>query len=514
EEQVLLRRLSIFAGGWTLQAAEETVGTSEDAWEEDVLELISMLVDKSLVIAEVRAEDLRGYKLLEPVRQYARERLEESGEADAFRHRHAEFFLELAEEVAPELTAANQRAWAERLEADHDNLRAALSWSLEREPEMALRLAAKLARFWEMQARFVEGSEWLEAALRQSGRAELTIDVATRAKLLSEAGTFAFHRADFDRAVELHGEALKLYRQLGDDSGVAFALMCLGVQHFEKGDYERAAPYLEEALVVSRRSGNIRNIAGTLHNLAEVERQRGNYERAKALGMESIALAREIEDDWGLSMAVGWVGMLAVWSGDEHDLAERFLKEGLSLNRKIGNWAYIAYCLEGFAGLAGAREQGMRAARLWGAAEALRTNIGAPLPPEPRSYYERSMAAARVLLGEIAWESAFAQGMAMSAQEAAEYASSEEVVPAPESPPTGEETVAPLTTDPLTAREREVAAMVAQGLSNRQIARELFLSERTIEAHVSKILRKLDLTSRTEIASWATEQRLIVPEPA
>jgi non-specific serine/threonine protein kinase len=124
------------------------------------------------------------------------------------------------------------------------------------------------------------------------------------------------------------------------------------------------------------------------------------------------------------------------------------------------------------------------------------------------------MAAARVLLGEIAWETVFADGMAMSAQEAAEYASSEEVVPAPESPPTGEETVAPLTTDPLTAREREVAAMVAQGLSNRQIARELFLSERTIEAHVSKILRKLDLTSRTEIAAWATEQRLIVPEPA
>ncbi len=155
----------------------------------------------------------------------------------------------------------------------------------------------------------------------------------------------------------------------------------------------------------------------------------------------------------------------------------------------------------------------MRAARLWGAAEALRPSLGAPLPPEPRSYYERSMSAARALLGEGAWKAAFAQGMAMSVEEAAEYALSEEVAPAPVSPPVGRETDEPLT-DSLTAREREVAAMVAQGLSNRQIAQELYLSERTIENHVSKILRKLELASRTEIAAWATERRLLAPEPA
>jgi non-specific serine/threonine protein kinase len=513
EEQVLLRRLSVFAGGWTLEAAEETVGTSENTWEGDVLELLSMLVDKSLVVAEVRAGDVVRYRLLEPVRQYASERLEESGEVDTFRRQHAEFFLELAEEAAPQLTGAHQQEWTNRLEADLDNMRAALSRSLENEPETALRLAGALARFWEMRARFLEGSEWLEAALRQSGRAEMATDVATRAKLSSEAGTFAFHRADFDRAIALHGEALELYRQIEDDSGVAFALVCLGAQHMEKGDHERAAPFLEEALELSRRIDDKRTTAGTLHNLADVERQRGNYERAKALGMESVALAREIEDTWLTAMCVGWVGMLAVWSDKEHDQAEGYLKEALALNRELGNWAYGAYCLEGFAGLAGAREQGMRAARLWGAAEALRTNIGAPLPPEPRSYYERSMSAARALPGEGAWEAAFAQGMAMSAEEAAEYALSEEVAPAPESPPVGRETDEPLT-DPLTAREREVAAMVAQGLSNRQIAQELYLSERTIENHVSKILRKLNLAARTEIAAWATERRLIAPNPA
>jgi predicted ATPase/DNA-binding SARP family transcriptional activator/DNA-binding CsgD family transcriptional regulator len=509
EERVLLCKLSVFAGGWTLEAAEETVGASEDVGEEDVLELLSKLVEKSLVVTEVRAGEVIRYRLLEPVRQYTGERLEESGEAEAFRRRHAEFFLALAEEAAPELLGEHQRAWAERLEADHDNMRSALSWSLEREPETALRLAGALARFWQMRAYFLEGSAWLEATLRQSDR----VEAATQAKLSSEAGTFAFYRADFDRAIVLHGEALKLYRELGYDGGVAFALLCLGAQHCEKGDYELAAPYLEEALAISRRIGDKPNTAGTLHNLAEVERQRGNYERAKALGMESIALAREMEDKWRVARVVGWVGLAAVWSGEEYDLAEVLLKEALTLDWELGSWAYGAYCLESFAGLAEARGQEGRAARLWGAAEALRNNIGAPLPLDVRLLYESSVAAARAKLGEAEWEAAFAEGMAMSAEEAAEYALSEEIVPAPESPPSGVKTDEPPTTDPLSAREREVAAMVAQGLSNRRIAQELFLSERTIENHISKILRKLGRSSRTEIAAWAIQQRLIAPQP-
>jgi predicted ATPase/DNA-binding SARP family transcriptional activator len=391
EERVLLRRLSVFAGGWTLEVAEEAVGTNEDVGEEDVLELLSRLVDKSLVVAEVRAGEVRRYRLLEPVRQYAGERLEESGETEDFSGRHAGFFLALAEEAEPELAGAQQQEWAERLETDHDNMRAALSWSLEKEPETAFRLAMALARFWERRVRLVEGSAWLEAVLRLSDGA----DTAVRAKLSSEAGTFAFHRADYDHAIVLHGEALELYRQAGDDSGVAFALLCLGAQYFEKGDPEQAAPFLEEALALSRRIGDKQNTAGTLHNLAEVERQRGNYERAKTLGMESLSLSREMEDQWRLAMIVGWVGLLEVWNGDDHESAEGFLEEALALNRGLGNWAYGAYCLEGFAGLAGARGQGERAARLWDAAEALRSNIGAPPSLDARPLYERSMASAR-----------------------------------------------------------------------------------------------------------------------
>jgi predicted ATPase/DNA-binding SARP family transcriptional activator/DNA-binding CsgD family transcriptional regulator len=505
EERALLRRLSVFAGGWTLEAAEEAVGPSEDAGEEDVLELLSKLVDKSLVVTEVSGGEVRRYRLLEPVRQYAIERLEASGEAEAFRHRHASFFLALAEEAAPQLSGAQQQAqaWAERLEEEHDNMRSALSWSLENEPETAFLLGGALARFWEMRAHFVEGSAWLESALRQSDRADAATDAATRAKLLSEAGTFAFHRAHFDHAIELHGEALELYRQVGDDGGVAFALMCLGAQHFEKGDHERAAPFLEEALELSRKIGDKQNTSGTLHNLAEVERQRGNYERAKTLGMESIALSREAEDQWHLARVVGWVGMLAVWSGDDHDLAETFLEEGLTLSRDIGNWPYVAYCLEGFAGLAGARGQGALAARLWGAAEALRSNIGAPPSLDARPLYEPSKAAVRTRLGEEAWEAAFAQGSAMSAEVAADYALSEEVVPTPEEDSLADRRPA----DPLTSREEEVAELIAQGLTNRRIAEELFLSERTVHRHVSKVLKKLGLGSREQVAAKLDERR-------
>jgi predicted ATPase/class 3 adenylate cyclase len=416
-EQLLFARLAVFSGGRTLEAIEAICDARGDL-PMDALESVSSLLDKSLLRQEEGPEGEPRFVMLETIHEYARERLQVSGEAEQTRRLHAEYFLALAEEAEPELSGADQLACLERLEAEHDNMRAALSWSLENEPETALRLAVALARFWEMRARFLEGSAWLEAALLQSDRA----DSATRAKLLSEAGTFAFYRTDFDHAIELHGEALELYRQVGDDNGVAFALLCLGAQHMEKGDHERAAPFLEEALALSRRIGDKRNIAGTLHNLGEVERQRGNYERAKALGMESIALLREIKDDYNLSMVVGWVGLLEVWSGDEPDLAEGFLKEALALERELGYWAYGAYCLEGFAGLAGAREQGARAARLWGAAEALRTNIGAPPSLDARPLYERSMAAARAQLGEAEWEEAFAEGMAMAPEEAAEYA--------------------------------------------------------------------------------------------
>jgi hypothetical protein len=144
--------------------------------------------------------------MFETIHEYARERLEASGEAEEIKRLHAEYFLTLAEGAEPELTGPDQLACLERLEAEHDNTRAALQWSLEKEPETAFRLAGMLARFWEIRSNFSEGSRWLEAALRQSGRPNTITEAATRAKLLSEAGTFAFYRADYDHATALHGK--------------------------------------------------------------------------------------------------------------------------------------------------------------------------------------------------------------------------------------------------------------------------------------------------------------------
>jgi DNA-binding CsgD family transcriptional regulator len=200
------------------------------------------------------------------------------------------------------------------------------------------------------------------------------------------------------------------------------------------------------------------------------------------------------------------MGLLTVFSGDDHDLAEGFLKEALVLSRELGDWASGAYCLEGFAGLAGAKAQGGRAARLWGAAEALRKTIGAPLSSEGRLYFERNMVAARAQLGEAAWEAAFAQGMAMKLEEAVEYALSEDE-PSMIASRTPEQTSATAHPSALTRREREVAKLVARGLTNRQIAEELVLSERTVENHVRNILKKLKLSSRSEVAAWVEAQR-------
>jgi predicted ATPase/class 3 adenylate cyclase len=416
-EQVLFGRLAVFSGGRTLEAIE-AVCEGQGELAVDPLEGVSSLVDKSLLRQEEGPNGEVRFVMLETIQEYALERLESSGEAQEVRREHAHYFVGQAEGAEPELSGAEQLACLERLEAEHDNFRAALTWSLEREPETALRLAVALAGFWEKRCYFSEGSGWLEAALRISERA----DSATRAKLLSEAGTFAWHRGDYQQATVFHGEALALYRELGDEGNAAFALMCLGVQDLEQGEHERARPYFEEALALSRELGDKRTIVYALHNLAEVARHTGYYEQARTLGMETVYVSREMDDKWTVARNFVWLGMVMAYKGDDYEEAAGFLEEGFALLREVGDWEWVAYALDSFAGIAGAKAQGERAARLFGAAEALRKSIGAPLHPTERPDYERSVAAARSQLNETAWKAAFAEGSAMSAEEAAEYA--------------------------------------------------------------------------------------------
>jgi tetratricopeptide (TPR) repeat protein len=173
-------------------------------------------------------------------------------------------------------------------------------------------------------------------------------------------GSFAFHRGDYERASVFHGEALTLYGELGDEHGVAWALMCLGAQEVEQGHHERAKPLFEAALTFSRRLGDRRTVAYALHNLGEVARHSGEYERAKTLGVETLSVFRETDDEWCVARTLAWLGTVTMYKSDDLEAAADFLREGLVLNRDVGNWEWVAYSLENFGALAGVKSQGAR----------------------------------------------------------------------------------------------------------------------------------------------------------
>jgi predicted ATPase/DNA-binding SARP family transcriptional activator/DNA-binding CsgD family transcriptional regulator len=545
EEKKLFWRLSVFAGGWTLDAAEG-VGWDNDIEQGETLDLLSGLVDKSLVISEPTEDGGVRYRLLEPVRQYALEKLEESRNADSVRRRHSEYFLALAEAAEPELWGPEDNAWLERLEAEHDNLRAALSWTLERrEAEPALRLSGALWRFWITRAYYEEGRRWFEGALEKGER------TTARARVLAGLGHLALWQGDLGRAKTAAQEGLKLSKEAGiEGMFVADFLIVLGESLKRKGDNERAKEHLEAALVLSREAGDRRGIAWSLGSLANVSSKQGDHERAKELYEEGLSLSRELggaetigvqllslgyefllEGDHeratalneeaaallrnrgyrtGLEIALVNLGWAALVRGD-HNRAAEHLKESVVLSKELGDRSTAVESVEGLACAAGARGEGERAARLFGAAQGLYEAEGYNRAPRELALREPYLADARSRLDGALWGTKLEEGRAMTLEEAIQYALSEEEGGAPSSPPPeqsrSEQPAA------LTRREEEVAALVTQGMSNRQIASELHLSERTVENHVSKILRKLRLASRAEIAAWATHQSLIAPNP-
>jgi tetratricopeptide (TPR) repeat protein len=334
-EQALCRRLALFAGGCTLEAAEAVCGGGVPA--ETVLEGLTALVDQSLLRAEEQGNAAPRLGMLETIREYAPECLAASGAEEAVRREHAAYYLALAEAAEPKLTSPEQRRWLACLETEHDNLRAALHWSTSHQPEIGLRLPGALWRFWMVRGYLSEGRGWLEDLLARSGG----VAAPVRAKGLRGAGGLAFFQGDYGRAAALSEEELTLFRNLGDTRGSAFALYNLGLVAYRQGDYGRASALLEEALALFRDLGDTQNIGIALSNLGEVARAQGDYGRASALLAEALVLLQEVSDKWA-----------------------------------------IADCLERLARVACAQAQTERATRLCGAAAALRTAIGAPLPPD------------------------------------------------------------------------------------------------------------------------------------
>ena len=520
-ERKLFWRLSVFADGWTMEAAE-AVGAGEGIDKEEVLDLLLRLVDKSLVVVETRAEGAPRYRMLEPVRQYAAQHLEESGEAGETRSRHAAFFLALAVEAEKNTGGEQHALWLERLEREHDNFRVALSWAVERgNAELGVRLSAALGGFWFIRGHFSEGHRWLKETLENScPTTELDHDTTTdlaRAKALIYSGWLAWERGDYEQSKKFSEEGLRLSRELGDEANTAAALYSLGVVAMIETEFERAAALFEEAIPLQRELGDTVGLARSITMLGLLAATQRDHVRAQALHEEGLPLAREAGDGLAIAFSLG-LGANAALIREDHRRVRELCKEGLELSWQMGYKHALVLILLVPTASAQAQGKPIRSARLWGAAEALRESFGVTFSPVERHFYGPYIAAARAQLDEETWEAAWAEGGAMTPEQAIEYALAEEkeeeeeppALPGasvPELPPTDR------SAGVLTRREEEVAVLVARGLTNRQISEELTLSERTVHAHVRKILKKLGLSSRTQVATWVAEQQRVPPDP-
>jgi predicted ATPase/DNA-binding NarL/FixJ family response regulator len=499
KERVLFRRLSVFAGGFTLEAAE-SICAGEELQRDEVLELLSQLVDKSLVVAQERDGAAR-YRLLETIRQYGRERLEEVGEAAHVREQHAEYYLAVAEEAEPELKGERQVTWLERLETEHDNLRVAMAWLLGRgESKVATRLGWALWLFWGIRTHLAEGRRSMERALSASGSVAMT--ASARARALFVAGMMANYQGDHLSAEPLVQESLRLFKELEDKVGTAYALSNAGYVALGRGRYQQAMAVIEEAADLFLEEGEKWGAAIELGFLAVAWRNQGDHERAKRLAERGLAISREIGERQATTSALYTLAILAQTEGED-ERARDLLEEGLKLSAELGNEADVAHCLERLASMYGAEGKIVRAARLWGAEETLLEKLeDAVYTYVPDRLLHRSqVAAARSQLDEAAWTAAWTEGRVMSLEQAVEYALEQEQAPEPAAP---EPHLAGLS-----AREADVLRLVAKGLTNAEVAEKLFLSSRTVDWHLSSIYRKLGLHSRTEASRFASEHGLL-----
>ena len=578
-EQALLRRLAIFAGGFTLDAAEQ-MGR---------LDQLTSLVDKSLVQVDEGDDGERRYRLLETFRQYGLEKLIEHGELAEARDRHRDYFLALAEGVAPALNERADSTLLTRLEREHDNLRAALGWCLD-EPgtgrdgptadeddqrssraALGVRLAAAIWRFWWLRGHLGEGRRWLARSLAAPSTDASPAVLAARDLALLGLANLSAYQGDYRAAVAHMTEKLAFCRETGNHRGVVVALHRLGFYVMHLGELERGARLCEESVALGRQLAHPPTLAGALHTSGIVWYVLGRFEQSVALSAEAIGLFREIgnvnpiayalrsqsratadlgdpvkatrlaEEGLHISQKVGDrrgiiesykdLGRFALLTGDV-DRAIGLLSMGLTICQQMEDRWLATICITILAGVKiaqgirtprhgtagrppvdGAREHLLDAARLFGMAERLRDPGGLDLPSDVQTTYDRDLALLRERLGGSVFTQAWAEGRAMSWEQAVAYALA--ITAPPESDPPGAGSASAVNGDPeaarLTPREQEVAMLIAEGHSNRQIAEALVLSERTVDSHVRNIMGKLEVSSRARIAAWAVQHGLDEP---
>ena len=457
-ERKLFRRLSVFVGGCTLEAVEAVCDTTNDLGL-DLLDGMASMVDKSLVQQVKQAEGESRFAMLGTIREYGLEHLAADGEEAPARRAHAAYCLVLAEEGAPEGTDAERTAWLNRLEAEHDNFRAALEWLIQSgDAEWGLRLGAALFRFWEMREHLTEGRDRLTKLLKLEGAGARP---KTRRNALFAAGVLAGEQGDYPSAHALFEESLELARELEDERGVAVSLNALAVNARDRGDLAASRALFEESLTRWRELSDLMAVARSLSNLANVTKLQGDYALARSLYEECSSIFRKLGDRTGMAWSLDYQGDVARAQGDAA-AARSLYEEGLGIFRELGDrWGMagtladlgnlardqkdyatshslygqsirifqelehkrgIARLLECFAFSAAAQLQPERSLRLAGAAAALRQILGAPLSPPEQVEFERILDRARQALTSTAGAAAWMEGWVMPVERAIEEA--------------------------------------------------------------------------------------------
>ncbi len=423
KEQKLFRRMAVFQGGRTLEAVAAVCDAEGDLGI-DVLDSVESLVVKNLL---KQTDDLRGeprFVMLETLHEYSRDKLEESGESDKLAHRHAEFFLSLAETAGEQLTGSNTKKYLDQLEAEHDNIRAALAWGISRQQvTVALRLCGALWRFWQIHSHFTEGRQWSESTLTAFGH-DAAQDMTTARQLALvcySAAVLALRQNDRSGMIELYEQVLTLSEQTGEQRLMAWALNDLAIDCMQIGDLSRSQELMEKSLQVKRALGDAYDIGVALLNLSEVQRLQGNNVQAIELLEENILLLRNAGDLYYLGISVMNMG-LARYTLGTYATAVASFKEAILIFEDLGDKLRIAGSLAAFGCVFAKKGELERAAWLFGAAASLLNEMNASFDELDRPIYEEGMAAVREQFGELRWQTAWEEGRAMGMKQAIEYA--------------------------------------------------------------------------------------------
>ena len=494
-EQVAWRRLSIFAGSFDLEGAEAICG-DDGVTGSTVGDLVSGLVEKSIVRRELHGSTPR-YRMLETLRDYGRERLREAGEESSIAETYRHWYADFAARVFEHSWGPSQVGWWDRADLELANLREVFrSWLAEsNQADEGLETAANLAYYWLSRGSISEGRRWLDALLAVARR-----PTKGRAIALAVDGWLTQLQGDLRKGLDLFVEGERVAEDVGDRVSSCLAALALGSVLLFEGDLVGAERMYERCLDLQRDLPDRRWAANAVGTLGGVSAMRGDHSRAFDLYQRSIELCREGGDrfiqSWMLQGQALEAGAMADWTR-----AGGIWAEVLRLSRAVDNKVGVGQAVEGLAWVAGSTGRPERAARLLGGVQGLLQAIPATLQPNLVGNHDRCVADARSALGDREFDRLFRDGTRISTEELVSLALEEKE-------PEATRAAGKRSSEELTPREGEVAGLVAQGLSNREIAAKLVISQRTAETHVEHILTKLGFTSRSQIAAWVAEEEV------